>query len=235
MEIDESTQRAIIFWAFNQIISDFPPGMMARDRAFVSCLDVLETYDVDGSPEKPLRCTLLLFNDKLLIAKRPSGTKGARQLCGLDDMDNLAALYRDPSKGTTSGTPRKLKKAEMGYRGVVELDEVTPVDLSGVAFGLVFARAPFDGQGKWSGRLVRKYQVAPTYPADIRRVEKETFLGQLAERRCVFAGRNGGLPRKSARMWEGGMAKDSFVIYYSLWERPLWERDAHERRVSQCF
>ncbi|KAL8280116.1 hypothetical protein RQP46_007446 [Phenoliferia psychrophenolica] len=236
MEVDETIQQAATMWSLKRSITSFPTNFIRHDRHLIATLDVTESFEVSGSPTT-LRCTLFLFNDLLLIAKRPSGEKGGRVLCGLDDMDNLARFYRSEvtEKRAPPASVRKTKRDALGFRGSSPLDAVYPVDLGGSSFGLVFDQAPYDlGGDKWGGRPARRYAVAATYAPDVRRVEKDNFLMACAERRALFGARGdlGGLPRKSKRIWDGQGCGDSVVVFWSVWDRPFWEKDEHQRRAK---
>ncbi|KAM0755212.1 hypothetical protein T439DRAFT_353150 [Meredithblackwellia eburnea MCA 4105] len=245
LEVDDNTRQAAAMWSLKRTIAGFPDALVSYDRQFITCLDCNETFTSSDSTPVTLRCTLFLFSDKLVIAKRPSGDKsgGGQKLVGLDNMDKLALVYRSDVAGTTvPGTPRKLKKDSMGFRGAVDLDQVFGVDFGDDGFGLVFERPPVGGQSdRWLGRPARRYTVAHTYPTDVRRPEKDVFLNHLAERKCLFSAlRGGGMARKSRKVWDGvgggagagaaGGSGDSFVIYFNFWERALWERDVGKRR-----
>ncbi|KAK4703452.1 hypothetical protein P7C70_g2756, partial [Phenoliferia sp. Uapishka_3] len=232
MEDDGKVEAAAVMWSLDRTIADFPASLIRSHRRFITCIDVDEKYETSEGSTNTLRCTLFLLTDKLLIVKRPSGEKGGRQIAGLDNMKNLVLLYEDSFPGASMpGTPRKLKRNQMDFRGAVDLVDVSPVDLGGPDFGLLLEHPPTDQGERWAGRPARRYTVASTYPSDVRRSEKEVFITQLAERRCLWSEQNGcGLARKSARMWDAGGATDSVVIYYNMWERAAWEADVHGRR-----
>lgn len=210
--------------------------MTAHRRVFITCLDVDEFLDPFSSP---LRCTLFLFTDTILIAKRPKGDAGGLQLTGLDDIDKLALLSQAELTGSNPpGTPRKNKKDSMGFRGAVEIDEVYAVDFGGVDFGLVFSRPPFNERSeRWEGRPARKYTVASTYATDTRRAEKDAFLEQLADLRCLFFENQGhGMARKTVRPLEADGPHDSLAVYWNVGESGWWENDdARGKKVRPSF
>lgn len=212
--------------------------MVHFDRHFIDCIDVDEIVDSPTSSSTTiLRCTLFLFSDKLLIAKRPSGDKNGRQHAGLDNIDNLAVLYATSNLSSTQssllGSPKKLKKGVMGFRGLIDLPEVVPIDFGGPYMGLVLTNPPFDQSERWNGRLARRYVVASTYPVDVRQAEKEVFLNHLAETVCLLKGAKGfAMSRKSAKIWEDGSNVDSTVIYWSICEKDDWVNERMGKRVS---
>lgn len=244
MEVDEATRKASAMWSLKETIDGFPvrpfslgtsehpteaphqANLISSSRDFITCLDVNELVDSTTT----LRCTLFLFSDKLLIAKRPSGEKSGRQHASLDNLDNLAVLYSTSHFTTTQstmlGSPKKLKKGVMGYRGTVELDELRSVDLGSAGFGLVFER-PVEGQsGRWCGRETRRYEVAKTEQG---RGGKEGFLERLAETKVLLRGGKGRAVR-SGRIWESGGTEGSTVLYCWVTEREAYEKEA--RKVS---
>lgn len=206
-------------------------SLISSNRYFITCLDVDELVDSSTT----LRCTLFLFSDKLVIAKRPSGEKTGRQHAGLDNLDNLAVLYSTSNFTSTQssmlGSPKKLKKGVMGYRGTIELLELRAVDLGGTAFGLVLDRPPLDQSERWCGREARRFEVARTYAEDTRRAEKEVFLGRCAEASVLFRGGRGeGRAVRSGKVWENGGDEGCSVLYCWVTERRTWEGET--RKVS---
>lgn len=85
-EADEQTKRAAVFYCLTATIDGFPPDLFSNSRKFVDCIDVEDVLsDPPGSsaasttsaPASSLHCTLFLFDDKLVIVKRPgNGEKG---------------------------------------------------------------------------------------------------------------------------------------------------------------
>lgn len=212
------------------------------NRHFIDCIDVEEILPNSSSG---LRCTLFLFNDKLLIAKRPTGAKGGRQHAGLDDIDTLVELHATvdltTSQSTALGSPKKLKKGVMGYRGHVDLNDVYGVDLAAAELGLVFD-TPIVGQGdRWSGRERRRFEVSETYASDVRKAEKEAFLRHFEEAKCRWrakiAGQKGedlGKARKSEQVWEKDGDGGYTTVYWTVWGKEQWEK-AHGRKVSPAL
>jgi hypothetical protein len=131
-EPDEETKRAAIFYCLSATIDGFPPDLFSNSRRFIDCIDVEDilsdaptssTASVNSSSAGSLHCTLFLFDDKLLIVKRPgNGEKGGRALAGLDELDKLAK---------TGGRPSGKKKSGMTCKGVVDVTEVVATDVGG--------------------------------------------------------------------------------------------------------
>jgi protein ECT2 len=139
-EIDEETKRASVMFCLRTTIDGFPPGLISNSRRLVDYVDVEDTF-IEGLPSapsgssasalEPLHCTLFLFDDKLMVVKRPgNGEKSSQVLTGLDQLDKIA-------KG--SGVPSGLKKSGMSCKGVVDLTDVVATDVGGAG---VFLHSP---------------------------------------------------------------------------------------------
>ena len=75
----------------------------------------------------PLHCTLVLFDDKIMIVKRQASGISGRKVTGLDDIQGLvrsgggvAVLHQHASK-----------KDKLSYRGTVDVLDVTATDIGG--------------------------------------------------------------------------------------------------------
>ncbi len=137
-EIGEETKRASVMFCLRTTIDGFPPGLISHSRRLVDYVDVEDTF-IEGLPSaasgsgsstlEPLHCTLFLFDDKLMIVKRPgNGEKSGQVLTGLDQLEKIA-------KG--SGVPSGLKKSGMSCKGVVDLTDVVATDVGGAGMSLV--------------------------------------------------------------------------------------------------
>ncbi|GAA5903850.1 hypothetical protein JCM5296_005571 [Sporobolomyces johnsonii] len=228
MRIDNETRRAAIFWSLRETIDGFPDAMMAYDRQFIDCIDVEEVIEVAEARPTALRCTLFLFNDILLIAKRPASDKSGKVHAGLDDVDRLIGLFQtshlSSAQANRLGSPKKLKPRVLGFRGLVDLSTVVAVDLGPSEFGLVFDQPPMDQSERWCGRPARKFIVANTYAPDVKRAEKEVWLNKMAE--TVLHGKlrmGARAAMRSKRIWADGGSTDSMEVYWSVWDRRTWE------------
>lgn len=130
-EEDEQTKRAAIMYCLSASIEDFPPALVSHARRFIDCIDV-EDVPIDGPSTSSgggsaaqsggnLHCTLFLFDDKLVIVRRPS-EKGGRMLAGLDNPDKMA------KPGPFS---LNKKKSGMSCKGMVDLTDVVATDVGG--------------------------------------------------------------------------------------------------------
>lgn len=131
-DLDEETKRAATMYCLKASIEDFPASLWSSSRKFIDCIDVVDILQVGalegpstpgGSAGALLHCTLILFDDKLLIAKRVNTEKPSRQLLGLDDLDKVATQVKALSSGS--------KKHGMAYRGVVEVTDLACTDNGG--------------------------------------------------------------------------------------------------------
>ena len=184
MEVDGATQRAAMFWSLKETIDGFPDSLVDFERRLIATIDADEVIEVTDSRPTTLRCTLFLFQDKLLIAKRPSGDKQGKVHAGVDDLDRTVALYQtshlSPSQASILGSPKKLRKGVLGFRGIVDVAATTAIDLgersSHHEFGLVFDHPPDNQSERWAGRPARRFVVAHTHAADTRSAEKRVWL-----------------------------------------------------------
>lgn len=131
-ETDEQTKRAAIMYCLGATVEAFPPALISHSRKFIDCIDVEDVISDTSGPSSAstngqalgnLHCTLFLFDDKLVIVKRPgNGEKGGRALSGLNDLDKLAK---------SGGLPMGLKKSGMVCKGVVDVTDVVVTDVGG--------------------------------------------------------------------------------------------------------
>ncbi|KAG8218645.1 hypothetical protein J3R82DRAFT_4309, partial [Butyriboletus roseoflavus] len=184
-ETDDHTRRAAVMYCLSATIDGFPAGLISNSRRFIDCIDV-EDIVVDGPPGASssassisttlLHCTLFLFDDKLMIVKRPgNGEKSGRLLSGLDEVEKLAK---------TGGLPLGMKKSGMSYKGVFDLCDVVVADVGDAEFHIYIENPPQDQGDRWSSRPFRSLSVVfPPAPINLdptrTLTEKERFLGNL--------------------------------------------------------
>ncbi|KAG9317464.1 hypothetical protein JVU11DRAFT_1666, partial [Chiua virens] len=129
-ETDDHTRRAAVMYCLSATIDNFPAGLISNSRRFIDCIDV-EDIIMDGPPGVSssassiaaisLHCTLFLFDDKLMIVKRPgNGEKSGRLLSGLDEVEKLAK---------TGGLPLGMKRSGMSCKEVLDLCDVVVADV----------------------------------------------------------------------------------------------------------
>lgn len=201
-ETDDHTRLAATLNCLATSIDGFPPALISSGRQFIDCIDVEDivsdlaginpygsiSSSATGSSGSSggsgsntiLHCTLFLFDDKLMIAKRPTGDKPGRVLAGLDDVERFA------NQTLTSGRGRGLasmRRAGMSYKGVVDVTDVVATDMSGTDMHLYLEEPPLDQTERWSGRPFRVLSaiIPGTGNLDMARTESEKrrFLENL--------------------------------------------------------
>ncbi|KAI0371548.1 hypothetical protein BV20DRAFT_993203 [Pilatotrama ljubarskyi] len=192
-ETDDQTRRAATLYALAGAIDDFPVALVSNSRHFLACIDVLDVIAPDPfmpvSSSGPaaaivLQCTLFLFDDKLVIVKRPA-EKSGRALAGLDEVDRA-----------TKAPQGKAKKTGLISKGVVDITDVVATDVGGADFHLYLENPPMDVSERWAGRQFRSLSVvfppSPVY-LDPQRTEseKQRFLEQLWDAQARFRTRAG--------------------------------------------
>lgn len=119
-----------IMHALSTSVDDFPYQLISNSRHLIDCIDVQDIIPPDPySPisssgsgnSNTLHCTLFLFNDKLMIVKRPS-EKSGRSAAGLDQLDKIA-------KGSI--LPASMRKSGLVCKGVVDITDVVATDVGG--------------------------------------------------------------------------------------------------------
>jgi len=130
-ELDDDTKRGLVMYTLSSAIEDFPPAMVSSSRRFIECIDVEESYcpaggsadDIAAAGIEPLKCSLFLFDDKLMIVKR-NGDKPVGVLSGLNDLNKVL-----PTK--PASRPISLKKSGLQFKGMVEITDVVATDVKG--------------------------------------------------------------------------------------------------------
>ncbi|EGF98559.1 uncharacterized protein MELLADRAFT_113447 [Melampsora larici-populina 98AG31] len=192
-ELDDHLIKAATMWGLSRAIDHFPAILVKPGRHFIDSIDVLDVF-ADATTSTVLHCTLFLFNDTIVIAKKPHNSLSGRILAGLDDLDRLTVAMKK-SKAPSSlnsvvsggtdflakslggsnhhGTPSKLRKGSMRFKGLIDVHDVIASNGIGgggpggeVGFDLFLTRPPQDVSDRWSDRPLRHYLVcAPSSPA----------------------------------------------------------------------
>lgn len=194
------------------------PGLISNGRRFIDCIDV-EDIPVDVSPPNVststsistpsstgvLHCTLFLFDDKLMIVKRPHASTSGKTLTGLDQLDKAAKA---------GGLPLGVKKNGMSFKGVLDITEVVATDIgtsgmffctkrvvgllikSNEDFHLYLEVPPQDQTERWSGRPFRALSlVHPPSPVNYdpmtTQADKSRFLENLWTAQAMYRARHG--------------------------------------------
>ncbi|OSD04519.1 hypothetical protein PYCCODRAFT_1433391 [Trametes coccinea BRFM310] len=191
-ETDDQTKRAATLYSLAGAIEDFPVALVSNSRHFITCIDVQDVIAPDPfmpmSSSGPaaaiiLHCTLFLFDDKLVIVKRPA-EKSGRALAGVDEVEKVTKLGRSS------------KKTGLVCKGVVDITDVVVSDVGGADFHIYLETPPMDVSERWAGRQFRSLSVvfppSPVY-LDPQRTEseKQCFLEQLWDAQARFRTRAG--------------------------------------------
>ncbi|MBW0503906.1 hypothetical protein O181_043621 [Austropuccinia psidii MF-1] len=149
-ELDDHLIKAATMWGLHRSIDHFPAILVKPGRYFIDSIDVLDVIPDTPNPTV-LHCTLFLFNDTIVIAKKPAnGHLTGKTLAGLDDLDRLVAAMKKSKSSTSlnavvsarseflskslsgcSGhqfTPTKLKKGSMRFKGMVDVHDLIVVN-----------------------------------------------------------------------------------------------------------
>ncbi|TFK55525.1 hypothetical protein OE88DRAFT_1731207 [Heliocybe sulcata] len=192
-ETDVTTKQALILHTLSMSIDGFPANLYASRRKFIDCVDVEETpafghgrgwsEDASGSGGKDaLHCTLILFDDKLMVVKRSDGDKSGRALAGIDDLDKVAQ------------GPLSKKKSGMVFKGMVEVSDVVATDVGGSDMHLFFEDIPQYWPERWAGRPFRPFTVvdrpkSASTNASAAEAAKQRFLENLWETQARYRAR----------------------------------------------
>ncbi|KAI0004943.1 hypothetical protein BJV74DRAFT_315564 [Russula compacta] len=239
-EVDEETRRASVMFCLRTTIDGFPPGLISHSRRLVDYIDVGDAF-TEGLPSapsgtgnsvlEPLHCTLFLFDDKLMIAKRPgNGEKSGQVLTGLDQLEKIA-------KG--SGVPSGLKKSGMSCKGVVDLTDVVATDVGGADFHLYLEKPPQDQTDRWSGRPFRPLSVVfPPYPPNLnpQRTENEKvrFLENLWLSQANIRARSGKsiVLHSDEREVESRGGRTTYArTYFNVYQRTAFLQEPRKTKV----
>ena len=129
--------------------------MTNSKRYFVDCIDVFDTPLPSATSStapgtgyayhtQDLLCTLFLFNDCFIIAKRKIIDQTGRELVGLDNINKLTAdmlRMQQASNGTRS--PFKGKTRSMEFCGKFDLGDLVAKDLGSHGEGIITCRVTY--------------------------------------------------------------------------------------------
>ncbi|KAI0035678.1 hypothetical protein K488DRAFT_42843, partial [Vararia minispora EC-137] len=233
-ETDEPTKRASVMHCLTQTIEDFPPGLISHSRRLIDYVDVDDAHDGLNGPGssgalEPLRCTLFLFDDKLMIVKRPS-EKTARTLTGLDRLE----------KATKSGSlPSGLKKNGLSCRGVVDLFDVVATEVGDADFHLFLENPPLDQPERWNGRPFRSMSVVhppslSSFNPQKNALDKKRFLENLWKAQVDLRARSGTSVTLQAEEKEVESRGGRVTIartYFHVFQRTSFLKEAKKTKV----
>ncbi|PVF99989.1 hypothetical protein CPB86DRAFT_702137 [Serendipita vermifera] len=226
-ESDDQTKRATTMYCLERTIEGFPPGLISNGRRFVDCIDVedmpVETQPISSGASVSsgglgaLHCTLFLFDDRLIIVKRPNGASSGRTLARLGEVEKL---LRTNALNT-------LKKSGMSCKGVVDILDITATDAAGPDLHLYLENPPEDQTDRWNGRPFRSYAVVlPPSPLNLdptaTDAAKRRFLENLWTVQALYRVKNGRcIALRSEEKQVGSRAGQTTVAtaYYNVYQR----------------
>ncbi|KAF8622083.1 hypothetical protein AX15_007227 [Amanita polypyramis BW_CC] len=239
-EADEETKRAAIFYCLSASIEGFPPELFSSSRRFIDCIDVEDVLNdaplssaasSTSSSATSLHCTLFLFDDKILIAKRPgNGERCGRTLAGLDDLDKVTKA---------SGIPSGKKKSGMTCKGVVDVTEVVATDVGGADFHLYLENPLQDQSDRWSGRPFRCLSavhpfLSPNLDPTQMEADKQRFLEHLWRVQAMYrtkAGQSVVLCAKEQEV-ECKAGKTTYArTYYNVYQRIAFLQEQKKTKI----
>ena len=155
-ETDDQTKRVAALLALPRTIEGCPADIVSDSRRLIDCIDVTDTFmePIGNSNDTPpaLPCTLLLFNDKIMLVRRPAAHLSGRQLAGLDEVDKATRLGTLPN-------PALLRRNGLVCKGIFEITEVAVTDVGGIYMHMFLEVPPQMGDLTWSGRQSRALAV----------------------------------------------------------------------------
>ncbi|GMK59311.1 hypothetical protein CspeluHIS016_0703260 [Cutaneotrichosporon spelunceum] len=137
-----------------------PVSIKSGKSSTVTSLGSMASNNSFASPQKematpiPLHCTLVLFDDKLMITKRQVQAISGCRVTGLDDIKGLIKSGGGVAVKEKDGA----RRAQLKFRGVVDILEVRIADIGHGDFQLFFEQPITDQGDRWNLPL-RTFQV----------------------------------------------------------------------------
>jgi protein ECT2 len=164
-----------------------------------------------------LHCTLFLFDDRLIIVKRPNGASSGRTLARLGEIEKLLR----------TNALNSLKKSGMSCKGVVDVLDITATDAGGPDLHVYLENPPEDQTDRWNGRPFRSYAVVlPPSPLNldptVTEAAKKRFLNNLWTVQALYRVKNGRcLALKSDEHQVGSRAGQATLAtaFYNIYQR----------------
>lgn len=255
-EVDEKTQRAAVLWSFGRNVQGFPASLFSVHRKFIDAIDVDDfPFDAPGgstallSPgmstaARPTPCTLFLFDDVLVVAKRTNPNSSGRKMLNLDDVNRLADEMKTVTERSgTAAQPNR--KGDLGFRGVSDLADLTGLDLGGSDLQLFFKRAPAHiHHEKWNNRPLRQYATVTSSSSALpAHFEKIRFLENLWRAQALHKTRD---ERSQARVTTiaaigPGSPSDDLtvvdleprrIVYWNIYQRDVYLASSYSRSAT---
>ncbi|KAG6869324.1 hypothetical protein C0993_000077 [Termitomyces sp. T159_Od127] len=237
-EADEQTKRAAVFYCLTSSIEGFPPDLFSNSRRFIDSIDVEDILNDATAPVSSssstglvsLHCTLFLFDDKLVIVKRPgNGEKSGQALSGLDELDKI----------TKGGAIPGGKKKTMTCKGVIDVTDIVATDVGGADFHFYLETPPQDQGDRWSGRpfralsVVRPPQPINTSPLQAT-VDKQRFLENLWYVQATYRSRAGQsvVLRADEQEVESKVGKVTIArAYFNVYQRTAFLQEVKKTKI----
>ncbi|KIM25909.1 hypothetical protein M408DRAFT_330906 [Serendipita vermifera MAFF 305830] len=238
-ESDDQTKRATTMYCLERTIEGFPPGLISNNRKFIDCIDV-EDLPVDTMPASSaastssggigvLFCTLFLFDDRLIIVKRPNGTSSGRALARLDDIEKILR----------TNALNSVKKSGMSCKGVIDVLDVTATDVGGPDLHFYLENPPTGQTDRWNGRSFRSYGVVlPPSPINLdptaTQAAKRRFLENLWNVQALYRVKNGrcvAVRSEEVDIESKGGRTTQATAFYNLYQRTPYLGEARKHKV----
>lgn len=126
-EASDTTKNMAVLLSLPRTIEGCPADIVSQSRRLVDVIDVTDVplpSNGAGEPLPPLHCSLFLFDDKIMLLRRPSPHSSGRSLAGLDELEKATKLGTLPN-------PSTLKKSGLACKGVFDVAEVVFTDVGG--------------------------------------------------------------------------------------------------------
>ncbi|KAK4685638.1 hypothetical protein P7C73_g4506, partial [Tremellales sp. Uapishka_1] len=196
-----------------------------------------------GAAVGSLHCTLFLFDDKLMIAKRQSSSVCGRKVTGLDDVAKLVKTGGGVAVMDKNGSRRD----KLSFKGLVNVLEVIATDVGNGDFHLFLERPPLDQSDRWSSRPFRAFStVHPPYqisfdPVATRRDKlrfvQNLWAAQAFARTKALPDQTRAIPRVLMSEEEFGLEAAGEILgrakcFWNVWEKRGWESDSRKAKVA---
>jgi hypothetical protein len=218
-----------------------PVSIKSGKSSTVTSLGSIASNGSFASPQKeigappPLHCTLVLFDDKLMITKRQVAAISGRKATGLDDIKDLIKSGGGVAVKEKDGA----RRAKLSFRGVVDILDVRVADMGNGDFQLFFEQPLADQGERWSLPL-RSFQVCHP-PAQVgldlqaARTDKLRFVqnvwaAQALARSKVLPSQVKAIPYVLASEETFNVDDGRVKAYWNVWTKSGWS--AEQRKVS---
>ncbi|BEI91751.1 uncharacterized protein CcaverHIS019_0405710 [Cutaneotrichosporon cavernicola] len=188
-----------------------------------------------GTPN-PLHCTLVLFDDKLMITKRQVQAISGCRATGLDDIKGLIKSGGGVAVKEKDGA----RRAQLKFRGVVDILDVRIADVGNGDFQLFFEQPIADQGDRWNLPL-RTFQVChPPAPVGLdsqaARTDKLRFVQNVWAAQALA--RSKILPSQVKQTPYVLVSDETFDVdgsrvkaYWNVWTMVGWSAEQRKAKV----